>query len=35
MIWFVWLGIALLHGKPGPAEQRSSSLFTNNTLNHP
>jgi hypothetical protein len=34
MIWFVWLGIALLRGKPGPAEQRSSSLLTNNTLNH-
>jgi hypothetical protein len=34
MIWFVWLGIALLRGKPGPAEQRSSSLLTNNTLNN-
>jgi hypothetical protein len=34
MLWFVWLGIVLLRGSPGPAEQRSSSLLTNNTLNH-
>lgn len=34
MVWFVWLGIVLLRGNPGPAEQRSSSLFTNNTLNN-
>lgn len=34
MVWFVWLGIALLRGNPGPAEQRSSSLFINNTLNN-
>ena len=33
LVWFVWLGIVLLRGKPGPAEQRSSSLSTNNTLN--
>jgi hypothetical protein len=34
MVWFVWLGIVLLRGNPGPAEHRSSSLLTNNTLNH-
>jgi hypothetical protein len=34
MVWFVWLGIVLLRGNPVPVEQRSSSLFTNNTLNN-
>jgi hypothetical protein len=34
MIWFVWLGIVLLRGNPGTAEQHSSSLSTNNTLNN-
>lgn len=34
MIWFVWLGIVLLRGKPSTAEQRSSALLINNTLNH-
>jgi hypothetical protein len=34
MVWFVWLGIVLLRGNPGPVEQRSSALLTNNTLNN-
>jgi hypothetical protein len=34
MAWFVWLGIVLLRSYPSPAEQRSSSLLTNNTLNN-